>query len=213
MALPRRCGQCKCYVADQLKRCPRCNRVVPPRAEAVVATKEDREAARAKADAKVPLIHAKNMRWRPSLMAIASHRALMHEVQEKIKRADTPRLRNALRSELRQIKTVLARARSEPKQWTTEIFHTKHASVYIFVSPKQHKYVLAGRDDAADLIIQNRRRTGVPFTRLMRIEKSPLARQMREQAKAEAVEKKRRKAKRDRKQQKRERVRTLAKEA
>lgn len=171
MALPRRCAKCRCYVADWLKFCPRCNAKAPP----VIAAKlpaEERDEARAKADAKLPVILQKNMRWAPTAIALDSHRGLEREVLRKIHSADTPRHRNALRSELRLIRAVLNKKVDAKKRWSYEIMYDLEGSVMVFTSPKKRRYVIAERYEPASLIVKNRARAGTPFTRLVRYEES-----------------------------------------
>lgn len=171
MALPRRCSKCRCYVADWLKSCPRCNTKAPP----IIASKlpsEEREEAQAKADAKLPTIKQSAMLWAPSEFAVAAHRNLEREVLHKIKKADTPRMRNAFRSELRSIRAVLTKKVPRRKRWTYQVVYDSQGSVMVFTSPKKRKYVLAERWEPADLIVLNRARTGFPTTRLVRYETS-----------------------------------------
>lgn len=206
--LPRKCKSCRCYVAPQLDRCPRCNKRAPVLAVQTKPTKEDRAAERAKRDAKLPVIRAIKIKWRPSEFAIRSHRNLLEECRRKMDKADTPRLRNTLRSELREIKRFLARAELDPKHsWTSEIFHAKHTSVSVFVSPKGRRYVMATRDGPADLLIQNRKKMrGIPFTRLLLFDRSPYARQAKKDKQEAVVHKKRKAAKKERRLKKRRAV-------
>lgn len=141
-------------------------------------TKEERQEARAKRDAKVPVIRAIHIQWVPSAFSIAAQKALLEEQQRRLDKADTPRLRNMVRSEIRATKAHLARAHvtNGKKPWSTETFHTKQMCVLVFISPKKHRYVLADKDGPADLLIANRKRAVVPFTRLVRFEKSRFAR-------------------------------------
>lgn len=202
--LPRRCKKCRCFIAPQLTRCPRCRKLAPPLATSVV-TKEDRVAARAKRDAKVPVIYAKHMHWIPSAFARTAHASLVEELQRRLGSTESLRLRNTIRSELRAAKAVLARTTvpKDKKPWTTEIFHTKQMCVSVFISPKKHRYVLAERDGPADLIIINRKnKKEIPFTRLQRFEHSRFARMKKLEKHEEVVHKKRKKAKKDRKKSK-----------
>lgn len=169
--LPRRCKKCRCYVAPQLKRCPRCNKVVPSNV-VVKPTKEEKQAARVKLDDKLPTIHAKKMRWRPSDITLKSHHQLVDEVKRKIARADTARARNALRSELRVFQAVVKPIPHPEKCWTTETRYDHHGSIPVFISPKGRRYVLAEKDEAASLIIINRKRAPFPRSRLVRFEQS-----------------------------------------
>lgn len=205
MPLPRRCKKCRCYVAPQLQRCPRCNKVAPSNV-VVKPTKEEKQEARAKRDAKVPLIHAKNIHWVPSAFALRAHEAMVEELKRRLDKADTARLRNTIRSELRCTKATLARKNvpSGKKAWTSEIFHTKQQCISVFVSPKKHRYVLAERDGPADLIIQNKKnRKTMPFTRLIRFEKSRYARMKKAEKQEETTHKKRHKVKKEQRAKKR----------
>lgn len=204
--LPRRCKKCRCYVAPQLVRCPRCRTRAPAVVVVTKPTKEDKAAARAKRDAKVPTLHAKHIQWVPSAFAIAAHKDMLKELDRRLAKADTPRLRNTIRSELRAVKAFLARTvvKSGKKPWTNEIFHGKQACVSVFVSPKQHRYVLADRDGPADLIIINRKhKRTMPFTRLQRFEKSPFARMVKKEKQDDRVHSKRHKVKREQRAKKR----------
>lgn len=196
--LPRKCKKCKCYVAPQLQRCPRCNTKAP--AMKTAPTKEEKQDERAKRDTKVPLLHAKNIHWVPSAFSVQAQTALLNEQERRLAKADTARLRNTIRSEIRATKAHLAKAKvpSGKKPWTTEIFHTKQMCVSVFISPKKHRYVLAERDGPADLIVQNKKRAAVPFTRLQRFEKSRFARMKKAEKQEEVVHKKRKKAKKER---------------
>jgi hydroxylamine reductase (hybrid-cluster protein) len=154
------------------------------------STKENRAETLAKWDSGTPVIHQKNMQWKPSELAIASHHGLLKEVNAKLKDADSARLRNALRSERRLIERVLAKAKRK-KCWRAEVIHTRHTSVQVFVSPKNHRYVLASDDLKADLIVKNRKTAALPFTRLLRFEKSQYPKLIAQQKKAaEAATKK-----------------------
>jgi hypothetical protein len=194
--LPRRCKKCRCFVAPQLHRCPRCKKRAPPLVQPKLS-KEDKQAARAKRDAKVPVIRAKHMHWIPSKFSLNAHKQLVIELQRRLDKATSPRLRNVVRSELRAAKAVLARhtAPEGKKAWTWEIYHTKQMCVSVFVSPKGHRYVVAEKDGAADLIIENRKHAAFPFSRLERFEKSRYARMKKAEARDEVVHKKRKKAK------------------
>jgi hypothetical protein len=199
--LPRRCKHCRCYIADWLKRCPRCRKLAP--SLAVKPTKEEKDVARSKRDASVPVIHQKNMQWVPSELARSANRALLHETQRKMSDATTPRMRNTVRSELRLIKSVLAKKAEPAHRWTYEIFHGRYYSALVYISPKNRRYVLADKDAHADLIVKNRKRTGFAVTRLQLFEKSPLARMAKKEITDDRVHKKRVKAKKTRRAQKR----------
>lgn len=206
MPLPRRCKKCRCYVAPQLKRCPRCGKLAPSLI-VMKPTKEERAEAREKRDAKVPTIQAKNIHWVPSRFALNMHRAMVDELKRRLDKADSARSRNAIRSEMRATKAQLARADvpSDKKAWTTMLFHAKQSSITIFISPKQHRYVLAGRDDPADLLIETRKkhRASIPYLRLRRFKKSPYARMLKKERQEEAVHRKRKKAKKEHRAHKR----------
>lgn len=206
MPFPRRCQSCKCYIADWLKKCPRCGKTAP--AVLAASTKDERDAARAKRDANVPTIHQQNMRWVPSAFAVACSERSLVEIRRKLSDAETPALRNALKSELRLLKQTIAKTADGNHRWTHEIFHTKHTAVQVFISPKQHRYVLATDDAKADLIVQNRKSVGIPITRLQRFEKSKYARMVKDDAKDAIAHKKRTHAK----QQKRKQRQTLVQE-
>lgn len=204
--LPRRCKnpKCRCYIAPQLSRCPRCNKVAP--AMKAAPTKEEKKDARAKRDAKVSTIHAKHIHWVPSAFAIAAHKSMVEELKRRLDKADTPRLRNTVRSEMRLVKQFLDRCNvpSGKKPWTTEIYHTKQQCISIYISPKKHRYVTADKDAPADLIIINRKKhRGMPFSRLQRFEKSRYARMKKQEKQETVVHKKRKKAKKERRAKKR----------
>lgn len=208
MALPRRCKKCRCYVAPQLDRCPRCNLKAPPMVVAVAkATREERAAERAKRDEKLPIVHAKNIHWAPSAFALRTHEEMVPELQRRLDKADTPALRNTIRSELRAVKATLARktAPSGKHMWTTEIFHAKHACIVIYISPKKHRYVSATRDGPADLLVVNRKKhaRSLPYSRLVRFERSPYARMAKQEKKEETTHKKRKQAKKEKRLKKR----------
>jgi hypothetical protein len=150
----------------------------------VKLTKEEKVAARLAKDADVPMIHQKNMQWVPSALTVQIHKQTLHEVERKLSDADTPRQRNALRSEIRQIKRVIGTTAEPAHRWTSETFHGKYASVLVYISPKNRRYVLAGADTPADLIIKNRRSAGVPFSRLQLFDKSAHAKYVKEDKKA-----------------------------
>lgn len=122
---PRRCKKCRCYIAPQLHRCPRCRKVAPPLG--VKPTKEDKHEARAKRDAKVPTVQSKNIHWVPSKFALDAHILMVDELRRKIDKADSAVMRNVHRSELRAVRATLARANvpKGKKPWTSEIYHTK----------------------------------------------------------------------------------------
>lgn len=195
--LPRRCKSCRLYIAPQFTRCPRCN-VRAPALTVVKATKEDKAAERDARDAKLPVIKAIHMEWVPSAGAIRAHERSLKEIQRRMSDADTPRLRNTLRSEIRQIKSVLTKATqtNAKRRWTTEIVHTKHSSVTVFISPKGKRYVTATRDGPADLIIQQRKRVrGLPNPRLVLFDRSAVARSVKKDKHEDAAHTKRKKAK------------------
>jgi hypothetical protein len=197
--LPRRCKKCRCYVAPQLTRCPRCNKATPSLV-VVAPTKEEKQSARAKQDAKVPLIHAKHIHWIPSAFSLEAHRNMVEELKRRLAKADTARMRNTIRSEMRCVKLTLARENvpKGKKGWTSETFHTKQQCISIFISPKKYRYVLADKDGPADLIIANRKRNApTPFSRLCRFEKSRYARMKKAEKQEETTNGKRVKAKKD----------------
>lgn len=172
-------------------------------------TKEERAAERAKRDEKLPVVHAKNIHWIPSKFSLSAHRAMVEELKRRLGKADTPRLRNTIRSEMRCNSTTLARAKVPlgKKGWTTEIFYAKHACISVFISAKGHRYVLATRDGPADLIVQNKSRhvkVGLPYCRLLRFEKSPFARMVKKDKQEAAVHSKRTKAKKEKRLKKRQ---------
>lgn len=173
MAFPRRCSKCRCYVADQLPHCPRCNSKVPSRAAASgPTTKEERAAARAKAEAKLPVIRHKKVKWKPSERAVEAHKLMLEELKRKIARADTARVRNALRAELRLARATIQRGEQKGSFWRYEFRYELGGSVVVFISPKGRRYVTAGRDEPATLLMQNRLRGLPPMLRLVRFEQS-----------------------------------------
>lgn len=206
---PRRCKKCRCYVAPQLHRCPRCNKIAPAIAVITKPTKEEKQAERTKRDRKVPIAHAKNIHWIPSAFALSANRSMVDELKRRLDKADTPALRNTIRSELRATKAQLARA-SVPdgkKAWTSEIFHAKTSCVSVFISPTKKRYVLAGRDDTADLIIVSRKKhaRAMPFIRLALFERSPYARMLKKEKQDDATHTKRRKVKKEQRAKRRAR--------
>lgn len=202
--LPRRCKKCACYIAPQLTKCPRCGLTAPALKEA--ATKEDRAASRLSADEKVPRVGRKKVRWAPSERAVESHAQTIDELKRQIERTDSVRLRNALRSQIRACKAIVEKGAKRKGAWTYEFFRTKHAAVPVAISPKGNRYVLAPTDAKADLIVQNRRGAAMPFSRLQRFEKSKYYRHVKDEQKAERVQKKRVVAKKQRRIQKRKAV-------
>lgn len=196
MAFPRRCKKCRCYVADQLTKCPRCNTSAPTIVVLTKAQQRDEKVARnAKAEEKLPRIHQKNIRWKPSAFSLAAHRDLEQEIRRRIERADTPRMRNAFRSELRAVQAVLRRGTQSGPCWHREFQYDHDGAVSVYVSPKGRRYVLAERDETASLIIENRKNAIVPRTRLVRYEHSnvfgriKLEEKIAKQAHTKAVEK------------------------
>jgi hypothetical protein len=214
--LPRRCKKCRCYVAPQLSRCPRCNKLAPPLKSVTKPTKEEKAEARVKRDAKAPIIQGKNIHWVPSEFTVQAHKAMVNELERRLAKADTPRMRNTIRSEMRAVKATLARVvvPSGKKPWTSEIFHGKQSCISIFISPKNHRYVTASRDGPADLIIESRKkhRRSIPFVRLQRFEKSPYARMAKKEKQEDVVHRKRKKAKKERREKKRKLTRKHADE-
>lgn len=203
--LPRRCKKCSCYIAPQLSACPRCGKKSPAPVAAVKLTKEEKRAERKKLDAKVPVLHAKNIHWIPSAFSLRVQGDMLTELRRRIDKEESVRVRNAIRSELRLVKKHLARA-EVPKGkhgWTTELLKTKIGTVSVFVSPKGHKYVLAERDDTPDLLIEPRKKVGLTPFRLQRLEKSKHARAAKKEAQEEKVHKKRHKEKKTHRAKKR----------
>lgn len=209
--LPRRCKKCRCYVAPQLTRCPRCNAKAAPIVVVEKPTKEDKATERDAHDAKLPTIKSINMKWVPSAFSMECHRGLLEETKRKLDKVDTARGRNALRSEIRLLKRYMARADgvNPAKRWTNEFFRTKKAAVCIFISPKGKRYVLASRDGPATLRIKHRKRQGMAFSRLLLFEKSPYARMVKEEKKDAVIHTKRKRAKKERRIRKRSAVPTL----
>lgn len=192
--LPRRCKKCRCYVAPQLHRCPRCKKVAPEIAPP--PTKEDKQAAREQRDAKVPVAHSANIYWKPSALAIEANTKMVAELGRRLAKADTARLRNTIRSELREVKRQLARATPPKgkKVWTTEFVHFKNFCCTVFISPSKKRYVMAERDAPADLIIERpkqRRYRGMRTSRLQLLEKSHYARMKKAETHDETTHKKR----------------------
>jgi len=195
--LPRRCKKCRCYIAPHLTRCPRCNAVAPP---VIVSkqTKEEKSAERAKRDAKVPVIRGQNIHWIPSAFALRASKDMVEELKRRLAKAETPRQRNGIRSELRLVNAKIARATasSDKHAWTTELFRAEQACIHVYISPKRHRYALAERDAPADLLIAPRTKSGLQeFIRLQRFEKSPYARMVKKEQQEQAVHTKRKKAK------------------
>lgn len=211
--LPRRCKKCSCYIAPHLAACPRCGKASPIPKPVVPPTKEEKQAERDKRDAKVPVVHGMKMHWVPSKLSIQSQRAMVEELKRRIAKEESARARNAIRSELRLVRAHLARATVPDGKhaWTTEALYTKVGSFTVYISPKKHRYVLAERDDPADLIIETRksaRKKGVPpFLRLQRLEKSGYARALKKAEHDEAVDSKRQKTKKAHRAKKRKRTR------
>jgi hypothetical protein len=209
MALPRRCKKCQCYVAPQLTRCPRCRKLAPPAlAGAKKLTKEERKAERIATriarDATVPVLRAKHMEWVPSAFAIQCAEQSIEEVKRRIGKTDSARLRNALRSELRLLKATLARAASvnKKRRWTYETFRGKHWSIFVAIGPKGQRYVTAGDDTPADLIVTGRKLLG-RRARLQLFEKSKYAKLALRERKEDVVHAKRKSAKKKHRAQKR----------
>lgn len=170
--LPRRCTFCRCYVAPQLKRCPKCKKLAPAIIPAAQRTKEERAERNAREEAKLPVLSAAKIKWKPSAFSLDAHRGLEHEVTRKIHSADTPAMRNALRSELRAVRAVLRRGeQANGSCWVREFQYELSGSVAVFISPKGRRYVIAEKDETADLLIKHRI-AGMPMIRLARFEKS-----------------------------------------
>lgn len=205
--LPRRCKKCRCYVAPQLRKCPRCGTVAPALVVVTKPTKEELRDARAKRDTKVSVLHAKNIHWVPSAFSLRAWTSMVEELKRRFDKAETPRLRNTIRSEMRLNNAMLARAKvpSGKKPWTSEIYHTKQQCICIFVSARKHRYVMADKDEVADLIIIPRRghAKGMPPIRLKRFEKSRYAKMKKAEKQEEVVHKKRRKIKTEQRAKKR----------
>ena len=212
--LPRRCKKCRCYIAPQFDRCPRCNLRAPPVLSAIAKpTKEERAAERVKRDEKLPVIHSKNIHWVPSKLSVRAWTDMVDELKRRLAKADTPRLRNSVRSEMRLNDKMLARVvvPSGKNAWTHELFHAKHACITVFISPKGHRYVLATRDGPADLLMISRKKhvRSIPYVRLVRFEKSPYARMVKKEQQDETTHKKRKAAKKERRLKKRRTKPTL----
>lgn len=128
-------------------------------------------------DAKVSTIHGKTIHWIPSALSIRIHQQKLKELGELLEKGKSAAARNTIRSEIRATKEHLARQTvpSGKKGWTTESVPGRHSFVVVFVSPKEHRYVLAERDRPADLLIipaKKRHRRGMEVMRLQRFEKS-----------------------------------------
>jgi len=163
-------------------------------------TKEDKSAARAKRDAKAPVVQSKSIHWVPSKFALEAHTNMVDELKRRIDKEESARMRNVLRSEMRSVRATLDRANVPPgkRPWTSEDFHAKKACISVFISPKNRRYVLAEKEGSADLIIEypkKRRYVGMPFIRLQRFEKSTYARMAKKEKQEEVVHKKRKKVK------------------
>jgi hypothetical protein len=204
---PRRCKKCQCYIAPHLDKCPRCGKASPKPIAAAKQTKEEKRIARTKRDAKVPVIHAKNMHWVPSEFSMATNTAMLDELQRRFAKEETAQGRNTVRGEIRSVKAHLARAivPDGKHAWTSEIFRTKKAGcIYLFISPKKHKYVTAERDGEADLLITPRKKhRDMGLLRLRRFEKSPYARMVKTEAQEDKQHEKRRKVKKEHRAKKR----------
>lgn len=195
---PRKCKKCRCYVAPHLTHCPRCGK----RAQSNVVTKptkEEKAEARAVADEKVPTIQGKHIHWIPSKVSITLHEAKLTELRKLFEKAQTPRERNTLRSEIRLTKQHLERQHVPlgKKGWTTEIEPGRTSMVTVFISPK-HRYVLAERDQPCDLRIipaKKKVRRTTPVLRLVRYESSEHAQWLKRQKRLEAKDSTRKKRK------------------
>lgn len=207
--LPRRCKKCSCYIAPHLDACPRCGKASPRPAIAAKVpklTREEKTAQRAKLDAKVPVIRAAKIHWIPSAFSLDTQRLMIDELKRRIDKADSARLRNAIRSELRLVKAHLARADVPDGKhaWTTENLNTKIGCICIYISPKKRRYVLADRDDPADLLIEPRKKLrSIGFVRLQRFEKSRHARNIKKVEQEDVVHTKRKKEKKKQRAKKR----------
>ena len=138
------------------------------------------------------------MHWKPSAYSLTAHQHQLTELKRQLGKAETARARNTLRSEIRLVKAHLDRAHAPDgkKVWTSEYLNTKVGYITIFISPKKHRYVTAGRDDPADLIIESRKKhRGIPFIRLRRFEKSSYAKLVKKAEQEQAVHSKRKKLK------------------
>lgn len=75
----------------------------------------------------------------------------------------------------------------------------------VFISPKGNRYVSAGNDNPADLIIINpkkRKYRGMPFSRLQLFDKSIFARMKKAEKQEEVTHKKRKKARKEKRAKK-----------
>lgn len=201
MALPRRCTKCACYIAPQLARCPRCKTRAP--VLKIAPTKEDRAKQRAALDDDVPHIKRTKIRWAPSVRAVERHQQTLTNLKRQLARAETPRARNALRSEMRACNAVIAKNATRKGAWVSEFFRTKRFVIPMFISPKGNRYVSAPSDIRPDLVVQTRRGAAFPFVRLQRFEKSKYQRYVKDEQQTERVQKKRHDAKKHRRLQKR----------
>lgn len=208
--LPRRCKKCSCYIAPHLDACPRCGKksaIQVAQAKLPKPTKAEKAADRVKRDAKVPVIQGKNIHWRPSEYSLRVQTHMLEELKRRLANEESARGRNTVRSELRLVKAHLARATAPAgkKVWTTDNVRSKIGTIVVFISPKKHRYVMAERDDPADLIIQSaKKHKGIPFVRLQRFEKSRHARLVKKAEQEDGVHLKRKKEKKTHREKKRQ---------
>jgi hypothetical protein len=203
---PRRCKKCRCYIAPQLARCPRCGTEAPPLA--TKPTKEDRQKQRATMDDDVPVLRGKRIHWVPSDFALQLHGEKLRYYRAQLEKAETASERNTARAHIRSNKEFLARKEvpDGKEGWTTQRFATKHGSVVVFVDPKGRRYVIAGKDDKADLIVvpaDKRHRRGMPAIRLQQLESSPHWRAYQKQEREDKTHEKRATAKKKHRAKKR----------
>lgn len=170
MALPRRCQQCKCYVAPHLLKCPRCGRAAPIAIPTALRVKDERAERNAREEAKLPKIM--HVKWKPSEFAVRQYQLLEKEILRRLDKADTARARNAIRSELRLTRKVIADGKKKGTYWRSEIAYELSGAVFIFISPKGRRYVRAEKDETASLLMRMRERGLPKYVRLVRFETS-----------------------------------------
>lgn len=196
--LPRKC-KCGCFVADHLKRCPKCNKKMKPRnvgddkAEKAANDAERLE----KLNQRAKVLDARKLRWVIPKTAQRTIAAQVDRLRLRFKAGD-----KTVRDELRLAKEAARLRRDGRWSWEYspprrnekgETVMTRGMRTTILVSPKGNRYVQAHPNEYADLILDYGSTdksgwlfSGGPFRmRLRRYEKSSVAKSNKKQAREE----------------------------
>jgi hypothetical protein len=193
---PRRCS-CGCYIADHLSRCPKCGkRAAPHVSKTLKATgTTDHSASLARLDRDAVVLNADKLLWMPSQLALDAYQQTLTHLYKRLH--DLPerrkRMRSVLLSEIRHAKSIINTPRV--KRWTTLVLHTKTKNaIFMYISPKDHRYVPALAHESADLILTR----GAVRYRFRRFETSRYARLLKTEKQEAAAQHARVKAKKKR---------------